>query len=596
MSELDHDLQARLRALAEAVGQPEREQTVIRKARIKRRLVAAATALSGVAAVAGIAGASMRWVQDAAPAPGSEQICGERPYDIAVHVSAAMTRDEVRQLGERLRLDERVESVAFITRQQAQEEYLDKQSRSRQQPLPSVADTAAYRVSLRPGIQPTHRLMREFANLGDGVSTPVAPRCPGDRATPSTTFARYFFDVAEGDASAAGILEVNWTQKSLCLEVQTRNIEASHLLIKELGERDLPERVIFTFFQPGGREAGEELSPTGTHCFSSEQLGDFEKDFHRLFDEPERFTLDFHRGPNDEFGLTAELVPQGTEDDCAAGPRITAMPGGRVVPGDRVGIAGECFQRHRLHKRVTVFLTAQLGSEGRPLTKQQVAAGKRGCQLFADTRSEITISADGRMRGWFVVPADGTCTKRFAARTHVGMGSGTYGVAIGCRACVYTTIRVKRSRVPVSFHSVEDAVAYLSQLLDMPLRLPSKLPRGVRLDPVRPVRVNRHGGVTTATMTLRFGKQGIMGFTFGSARFDGCGGDGAVEVDLKGQPALMLAKDELPWTQIIWPASEEDLEGAYGIYGSLPSTEMLELARSVPRLKAAQTRQGGGCL
>lgn len=105
--------------------------------------------------------------------------------------------------------------------------------------------------------------------------------------------------------------------------------------------------------------------------------------------------------------------------------------------------------------------------------------------------------------------------------------------------------------------------------------------------------VDREGNVVAGRLKLRFGEKGILGFDFGRTMFDGCGGDGAVEVDISGVPGLMLAKDRYPWTQIIWPAQPGDRSATYGIYGSLPGDEMLQLARSMDLgLQGDGTRAG----
>lgn len=138
----------------------------------------------------------------------------------------------------------------------------------------------------------------------------------------------------------------------------------------------------------------------------------------------------------------------------------------------------------------------------------------------------------------------------------------------------------ENSEVPEGFHSIEDAVAYLEDGLDMPVALPNNLPDNIRLNR-RPVSVERDGQVASGRLELRFATKGILIFDFGKAGFDGCGGDDAVEVDINGTTGLMLAKDRYPWTQIIWPAKPGDRQATYGIYGSLPGDKMLELARAM---------------
>lgn len=94
-------------------------------------------------------------------------------------------------------------------------------------------------------------------------------------------------------------------------------------------------------------------------------------------------------------------------------------------------------------------------------------------------------------------------------------------------------------------------------------------------------------------LELRFGAKGHLIIDFGRAGFDGCGGDGAAEVEINGVEGLMLAKDRYPWGQIIWPAQPGDSQATYGIYGSLRGPELLELARSMQLgLEGEGTRAG----
>ena len=122
---------------------------------------------------------------------------------------------------------------------------------------------------------------------------------------------RYFFEVDQGDASASGTLEVEVDRPSLCLTVQTRDIMASHLLFDDPSVPGIrPWSIAFTFFEPDRGEGGATLPASGTHCVEDAQLESLGDDglLADLVDEPERFRVDFHRGPNDEPGLLAELM------------------------------------------------------------------------------------------------------------------------------------------------------------------------------------------------------------------------------------------------------------------------------------------------
>jgi hypothetical protein len=292
-----------------------------------------------------------------------------------------------------------------------------------------------YRVVLKPDVDRPASVARELANLGDGAFRP-ALTCSSEE--PDNTFARYFFEAAIGETSGSGVLEVNSEEGTICLEATlSPNIQAAHLI-----DQHLDDTVLLTFFgRNDGDGTGDEL-PRGTPiCFQEQQLGDA-VELQLLIEDPERFAIAFHRGPDDDRGLVAELVPQGSTDPCAGGSFLTEVPSKVVLSGERVPIFGECFENYTRRDGPKVFLTATLGSDGSPVSKQEVAQGRDGCDLVAEAQALLDISEDGRMIGWFVPPQNGTCTKGSSMRTHVALGPGTYGLAIGCPACHYANVRI----------------------------------------------------------------------------------------------------------------------------------------------------------
>lgn len=138
--------------------------------------------------------------------------------------------------------------------------------------------------------------------------------------SPYSTYARYFFEVADGDASANGVVEVNSAEPSLCLTLAHDNIKASHLLVED-PDHPRGRSIIFTFFDPS-RSEGEEGVPFSEKCFRGDELHELESELPRLIYEQEAFAIDFHRGPKDEPGLVAELSEEPSHEppDKSAGP------------------------------------------------------------------------------------------------------------------------------------------------------------------------------------------------------------------------------------------------------------------------------------
>lgn len=316
MSDIDKDLQRRLQRFAEGISpEPGRSAVVVRSARRNRRVVVLTAGLAVVLAIGGLAGATtLLGDRDRIrPAPGPEETsdCVSADYDLAVFVPEKDFHDKMVELNDRLTRHDAVASFEFVSAAEALQEYL-RENPDHTGPLPTQARRSQYRVTVEAGVDP-HRLSRELADLGDGAFVPALD-CPPSQ--PQQKFARYVFEVDKGNASASGTLEIDWDSKTLCLEVEARAIEASHLLFMDPDAPDGRGVVVLTFFDPHDGEEGAELPATGTHCFAGQQLDELDDELLvRLLDSPEQFRIDFHRGPEDEPGLVAELIRQGEPRD-----------------------------------------------------------------------------------------------------------------------------------------------------------------------------------------------------------------------------------------------------------------------------------------
>lgn len=309
MSEIDKDLQRRLKGFADVISpQPGWAAVVVRKARTKRRLVAMGAGLAMLVAIGGLAGETTLLGHQGGikPAPGPEETnCVSAGYDLTVFVPEEDFHDKMVELNDRLIQDNAVASFEFVSAADALQEYLRENPNS-SAPPPTFARRSQYRVVVKAEVDPDG-VARRLADLGDGAHVPALD-CPPKE--PEKDFARYFFQAAKADSSASGVLEVNAADASICLDVRTRNIKASHLLWTDPVGPGAGGMVVLTFFDPNDGEEGTNLPPSGRHCLAGAQLGTFDDDglLARLLDSPDEFKLDFHRGPNDEPGLIAELT------------------------------------------------------------------------------------------------------------------------------------------------------------------------------------------------------------------------------------------------------------------------------------------------
>ncbi len=98
-------------------------------------------------------------------------------------------------------------------------------------------------------------------------------------------------------------------------------------------------------------------------------------------------------------------------------PQVRATPS-RAAIGTRVQIEGYGFTDQQWKSPGgTLWLSAQ----------------RAPCALVAQTTASVTVSADGRLRGSFVVPATGACRQSDVGE--MGLVGGRYYIAFQCTAC-----------------------------------------------------------------------------------------------------------------------------------------------------------------
>jgi hypothetical protein len=113
------------------------------------------------------------------------------------------------------------------------------------------------------------------------------------------------------------------------------------------------------------------------------------------------------------------------------GPVAALIPNHGPV-GTRVEMVGHCFvgaqwQRKYPASGYGVSVLREINLDG------------FDCELIAGGRKEITITRDGRMRGYFIVPDDGGC---FQSKRTALVTPGSYRLIIGCHTCAVADFRV----------------------------------------------------------------------------------------------------------------------------------------------------------
>ena len=147
---------------------------------------------------------------------------------------------------------------------------------------------------------------------------------------------------------------------------------------------------------------------------------------------------------------------------------------------------------------------------------------------------------------------------------------------------------------PPRFASIEEAVAFIQTKVDVPVVLPSHLPKSARLSIYGPVDVSIYEGRRGASLRLDFGVEEYLFISYGFAGFDGC--PDPRPIDILGQPG-MIQEHEGGGATIVWPVPKDSFEGRYGLYSyTLPADRLIRMAESMERARAeTKKEQFPGC-
>jgi hypothetical protein len=166
---------------------------------------------------------------------------------------------------------------------------------------------------------------------------------------------------------------------------------------------------------------------------------------------------------------------------------------------------------------------------------------------------------------------------------------------------VHSTVRVRsvRGRLVadptaesdlLTIGSISDAVTFLSETLPAEIVTPPVLPEGVTLDAGWPVYAwsyrNTAGGSINLTAPKESGKGSrYFQIGYGETYFSmGCGGvEDPLATTVAGIPAVLGSLDGI--NQVLWPATLEDQEGQFSVYGEAPVEEVMAIAEAMERAR-----------
>jgi hypothetical protein len=147
-----------------------------------------------------------------------------------------------------------------------------------------------------------------------------------------------------------------------------------------------------------------------------------------------------------------------------------------------------------------------------------------------------------------------------------------------------------RSKRP-HFDTVDDAVAYIANRVDVPVAVPANLPTGATV-------ASAAAEDGSGYLTLRLpGSRGLT-IQYGKAGFDGCGPDHPRQVMVGDNPAVievtkLHTSDKFnghTYTTLVWPATLKELDGRYALSGIFSEKQILAFAQSMDKARATKPR------
>jgi hypothetical protein len=321
-------------------------------------------------------------------------------------------------------------------------------------------------------------------------------------------------------------------------------------------------------------------------------------------------------------------VEQPLGPDFAKLPKPCRAPLDLVVIDDRTG---KVLQEYQQGPKPSLPQGPRLGLYHPNNTSNEVALNgtlvlHRGCVMVKNAPSELQMLAwptgfttQGNGTSARVINDRGRDVAAIGDRIHLGGGpiparlirtAGGQSLPSACvidHAFAVDSVRVvtasaaaaterrKTHLVAVNTRLLREAAAKMQTKVDVPILLPTRLPKGSHLAPGKSVSFYRFGGHWDARLNLVFDSDKSLSIDYGVGLFDGCGADSAKRVSVRGQPGLILSDRSHTTTQLIWPATRKHPQGLYGLNASVTPSQALAIAES---MRAVTNSSGGpppGC-
>lgn len=142
--------------------------------------------------------------------------------------------------------------------------------------------------------------------------------------------------------------------------------------------------------------------------------------------------------------------------------------------------------------------------------------------------------------------------------------------------------------------TIADGVEFIRQVVPLPVMTPTLLPEGTTLARRWPLWAWSYRDQTHGELNMLVPQEGKrpaqLNVGFGDTYFSmGCGGvEDPEQIEIAGVPALLGRLDQA--RQVIWPATLEDQEGEYSVYGyGLDEAVILQIAEAMERARQAGT-------
>jgi hypothetical protein len=151
-----------------------------------------------------------------------------------------------------------------------------------------------------------------------------------------------------------------------------------------------------------------------------------------------------------------------------------------------------------------------------------------------------------------------------------------------------------RSEDPLS---IARELAVIARGADVPAVLPDEVTQSFHPAERHPLYAPDHeDGTKEWILHLVRGRRDSLLVSYGDVHFDGCDVPPARRVRISGTPGLLALTRKhgrVIWSELIWPANHAHPVGRYGLSGTLPPRQFVEMARTMPQVQPLWMMSGG---